>query len=270
MVEFIEADGLKIAYERVGEGPPLVFVHGAAEDSRIWQPQLAGLADEFTVIAWDEPGAGRSSDPPEGFGLAGLADGLAALITTLKIGPAHIAGLSWGGTVVLELYRRHPGLVATLIMIDTYAGWKGSLPIDEVRARVADARQMLTGPHERFDPTLPGLFANDPPAKFVPLLAAIATDVRPATLERELAIMAETDLSDLLPHIIVPTLLIWGDLDVRSPPSIARQFQEAIPETELFVIEGAGHMSNLERPEQVNDVVREFCRTHSSQTVDDA
>ena len=56
VVEFVEAGGLKIAYERVGEGPPLVLVHGAAEDSRMWQPQLAGLADEFTVVAWDEPG----------------------------------------------------------------------------------------------------------------------------------------------------------------------------------------------------------------------
>ena len=69
-VEFLEADGLTIAYERVGEGPPLVFVHGAAEDSRIWQAQLAGLADEFTVVAWDEPGAGRSCDLREGSHLA--------------------------------------------------------------------------------------------------------------------------------------------------------------------------------------------------------
>ncbi len=262
MVEFVETGGLRIAYERVGEGPPLVFVHGAAEDSRIWEPQLAGLADEFTVVAWDEPGAGRSSDLPEGFGLVGYADGFAALLKALGLGPAHIAGLSWGGTVLLELYRRHPGLVATLIMIDTYAGWKGSLPADEVRARVAGARKMLAAPDGEFDPTLPGLFANDPPARFVPLLAAIAADVRPATLEHELAIMAETDLSDLLPHIAVPTLLIWGQYDARSPLVVARQFEEAIPDPTLVVIEGAGHMSNLERPERVNDAVRDFCRAH--------
>ena len=142
-MEFVHAGGLEIAYERVGAGPPLVLVHGAADDSRIWQPQLAGLADEFTVVAWDEPGAGRSSDLPEGFELAGVADALAAFIDTIGLGRAHVAGLSWGGTVVLELYRRHPGLAATLIMIDTYAGWKGSLPADEVAARVAGARQML-------------------------------------------------------------------------------------------------------------------------------
>ena len=261
-VEFVEADGLKIAYKRVGEGHPLVFVHGAAEDSRIWQPQLTDLADEFTVVAWDEPGVGRSSDLPEGLTLRGFADGLATLIESLRLGPAHVAGLSWGGTVVLELYRRHPRLVASLIMIDTYAGWKGSLPADEVKARVVGARRMLAAPPGEFDPTLPGLFAGDPPADFVRLLAAIAADVRPATLGEELAIMAETDLSDLLPHVAVPTLLLWGDLDARSPLTVARQFEEAIPDTELVVIEGAGHMSNLERPQQVNAAVREFCRAH--------
>lgn len=251
-----------IAYKRVGVGPPLVFVHGAADDSRIWQPQLAGLAAEFTVVAWDEPGAGRSSDLPEGFELAGYADALAALIETIGLGPAHVAGLSWGGTVVLELYRRHPALVATLILLDTYAGWKGSLPADEVAARVAGARQMLAAPHENFDPTFPGLFASDPPPEFGPLLAAIAADVRPATLRRQLAIMAEADLSDLLPRVSVPTLLIWGQLDARSPLSVAHQFEEAITDAQLVVIQGAGHLSNLERPEQVNDAVREFCRAH--------
>jgi pimeloyl-ACP methyl ester carboxylesterase len=94
-VDVIEAFGLNIAYERVGVGPPLIFVHGAAEDSRIWRPQLDGLADEFTVVAWDEPGAGRSSDLPEDVELADVAHCLAALIETLELGPAHVAGLSW-------------------------------------------------------------------------------------------------------------------------------------------------------------------------------
>ena len=92
------------------------------------------------------------------------------------------------------------------------------------------------------------------------MLAAIAEDVRPATLRQQLTLMVETDLGDLLPRIAVPTLLIWGQLDARSPLSVARQFQDAIPDTRLVVIKGAGHMSNLERPERVNDAVREFCR----------
>jgi pimeloyl-ACP methyl ester carboxylesterase len=259
-VEVVPANGLEIAYERVGEGPALVFVHGAAADGRLWQPQLAALADEFTVVAWDEPGAGRSSDAPADFGLVDYANCLAALIEALALGPAHVAGLSWGGTVALELYRRHPGLVATLILADTYAGWKGSLPEDEVRARVAGVHEMLEAPAGEFDPTLPGLFAGEPPAEFVPLLEEIATAVRPASLGAQLFVMAETDQRELLPRIAVPTLLIWGELDARSPLSVARQFEQAIPNTKLVLIPGCGHVSNLEQPEQFNDAVREFCR----------
>ena len=261
-MEVVRANGLEIAYERVGEGPPAVFVHGAAVDGRMWLPQLAALADEFTVVAWDEPGAGGSSDVPTDFGLADYADCLAALIEALALGPAHVAGLSWGGTVALELYRRHPGLVATLILVDTYAGWKGSLPADEVRARVAHTRQMLAASAEQFDPTLPGLFAGDPPSEFVPLLEEMAASVRPASLETQLSVMAEADQRDLLPSITVPTLLVWGELDVRSPLDVAHQFERAIRDAELVVIPRCGHVSNLESPERFNQVVREFCRAH--------
>ena len=262
-MDVVRANGLEIAYERVGEGPPLVLVHGAAVDSRVWRPQLAALADEFTVIAWDEPGAGRSSDVPAAFALADYANCLAALIDSLDLGPAHVAGLSWGGTVALELYRQHPELVATLIFVDTYAGWKGSLPAAEVRARVDGVRQMLAAADHLFDPTLPGLFAGDPPAKFVSLLEEMAAAVRPESMRTALLVMAEADQRDLLPRLAVPTLLIWGELDARSPLTVASQFQEAIPDAKLVVIPGAGHVSNLEGPEAFNDAVREFCRAHS-------
>jgi pimeloyl-ACP methyl ester carboxylesterase len=265
-VEVVRANGLEIAYERVGEGPPLVLVHAAAADSRMWAPQLAALADEFTVVAWDEPGAGRSSDVPRDFALADYANCLAALIGALDLGPAHVAGISWGGTVAQELYRHHPELVATLLLIDTYAGWKGSLPEEEVRVRVAGVRQMLAAADPLFDPTLPGLFAGDPPAEFVPILEAMAADVRPDSMRTALFVMAEADQRDLLPRIAVPTLLIWGERDARSPLSVARQFEDAVPDATLVVIPGAGHLRNLEAPELLNDAVREFCRAHPPRT----
>ena len=264
-MEVVRAYGLEIAYRRIGEGPPLVLVHGAAEDGRGWEPQLAELSDEFTVVAWDEPGAGRSSDVPAGFGLPDYASCLAALIEALELGPTHVAGLSWGGTVVLELYRQHPGLVATLIMVDTYAGWKGSLPADEVQARVEAYRSALAAPAKAFDPSvaLPGWFAGDPPAEFVSLLESMAADVRPESMRTTLPLMAEADQRDLLPRIDVPTLLVWGELDVRSPLNVARQFEAAISDSKLVVIPECGHVSNLERPEQFNEAVREFCRAHT-------
>ena len=141
----IHAHGLEIAFERAGSGPPLVLVHGAGDDHRVWRAQLDGLADACTVVAWDEPGSGRSADIPPGFGLADYADCLAALIDAVG-GPAIVCGISWGGTVALELCRRHPAAVSALVLADTYAGWRGSLPAAEVARRVAAVEQHLVGP----------------------------------------------------------------------------------------------------------------------------
>ncbi len=240
-----------------------MFAHGGAGDSRTWQPQLDALADEFTVVAWDEPGAGRSTDVPADFGLADYASCLSALVESLELGPAHLAGLSWGGTVVQEVYRQRPELASTLILAGSYAGWKGSLPAAEVEARLAGLRQMLAATDEEFDPTLPGLFAGEPPAEFVPLLEEVAAAVRPRNLEIQLLVMAEADQRDLLPRIAVPTLLVWGELDARSPLDVMRQFEDAIPDSESVVIADCGHVSNLERPHEFNDAVRAFCRAHS-------
>jgi pimeloyl-ACP methyl ester carboxylesterase len=80
-VEQIPVAGLRIAYERAGEGSPLVLLHGGLSDSREWRRQLDALSYEFTVVAWDAPGCGQSSDPPEEFRLPAYADCLAEFMT---------------------------------------------------------------------------------------------------------------------------------------------------------------------------------------------
>jgi pimeloyl-ACP methyl ester carboxylesterase len=85
------------------------------------------------------------------------------VIDAVALGPAHVAGLSWGGTVVQELYWHHAERVATLILAGSYAGWKGSLPAEELQARIEGVRKMLAA-GERYDP--PGLFAGEPPSEF--------------------------------------------------------------------------------------------------------
>jgi pimeloyl-ACP methyl ester carboxylesterase len=262
-MELLRADRLRIAYERAGDGPPLVLAHGAVSDGRVWRSQLRGLADEFTVVAWDEPGTGRSSDPPDGFSLADYAHALAALVEEVGLGPAHVAGLSWGATVVLELLRQHPDRVATPILVGGYAGWKGSLPLEEVQARLEGARAMLSAPSGRGHVTLPGLFAGEPPVEYASLLDEMAADVRPGTLWTQLSLMAEADLREVLSHIAQPTLLVWGELDVRSPVDpVARDLARAIPDATLVVLPRAGHVCNVERPEAFNAAVREFCHAH--------
>lgn len=108
----IEVEGLRIAYERAGAGAPLVLVHGFVGDGRsTWSGQLEALADEFTVIAWDAPGAGRSSVPPESFRVQDYAACLVAFLRALEITRAHLAGactvVGRGGSPQL-----HPHLAA--------------------------------------------------------------------------------------------------------------------------------------------------------------
>lgn len=120
-MDHIEVMGLRVAYRRAGDGPPLILLHGAVSDGRVWRVQLEELSDEFTVVAWDAPGCGRSSDPPEGFRLPDYADCLASFMGALGLGPSHVLGHSWGSGLALELYRRHPSVPATLVLVGAYA-----------------------------------------------------------------------------------------------------------------------------------------------------
>jgi pimeloyl-ACP methyl ester carboxylesterase len=263
-VEAIRANGLEIAYRRAGNGPPLFFLHGALSDSRYWQSQVEPLSDEFTVIAWDEPGAGQSGDLHKGFELADYARCLATLIEEVGLGPGHVAGLSWGGVVALELYSRRPDLVASLVLADSYAGWKGSLPAGEVQARVDGIRRVLSAPVKDFTSGFPGMFGSAPSADATELIDRMANDARPKTVEIQVDLVAEADQRWILASVQAPTLLIWGEKDARSPLNVAKQFSDAIPGSELVVIPGAGHVSNLEQPALFNKAVRTFCRVVSS------
>jgi pimeloyl-ACP methyl ester carboxylesterase len=115
-----------------------------------WRRQLDGLADEFTVVAWDAPGAGRSTDPPEPFGLDGYADCLAGFLEKLGFGTACVAGLSFGGIVALALQRRHSARSSALILASAYAGWAGSLPPEVAEQRLRQALALADGTPEGF------------------------------------------------------------------------------------------------------------------------
>jgi pimeloyl-ACP methyl ester carboxylesterase len=253
-------NGLSVAYERTGNGPALVLLHGFTHDSRAWRPQLESLSDQFTVIAWDAPGAGQSTDPPETFGLGDWADCLAGLLDAAGIQRAHVLGLSWGGLLAQEFYRRHSALVMSLVLADTYAGWKGSLPEPIPEERLAACLRDASLPPSEFVPRyLGGMFSESPTQECREELASIMFDFHPVGFRLMATALAQADTRDLLPKIRVPTLLVWGDADKRSPMSVAYQIRDAIPEARLAVISGAGHVSNLEEPVQFNTIVRDFC-----------
>jgi pimeloyl-ACP methyl ester carboxylesterase len=255
-----EVGNLSVAYERTGNGPVLVLLHGFTHDSRVWRPQLESLADQFTVIAWDAPGAGQSSDPPETFLIGDWADCLAGLLDAAEIDRVHLLGLSWGGLLAQEFYRRHAPRVLSLVLADTYAGWKGSLPEPVPEERLAACLRDASLPSAEFVPRyLPGMFGASPPPQARDELARIMSDFHPVGFRLMATALAHADTRELLATIRVPVLLVWGDADVRSPMTVAHQIRDAMPRARLAVIPGAGHISNLEEPAEFNSNVREFC-----------
>ncbi len=261
----IEVAGLRIAFERAGEGPPLVLLHGVLQDSRVWRRQLDDLSNEFTVLAWDAPGCGRSSDPPETFRLPEYADCLAGFVDALGLRRPHVLGLSFGGGLALELYRRHPTVPRTLVLASAYAGWAGSLPAEVVEQRLQQCLREADLPPNQWVPGwIPGLLTEAAPAELFDEVVAIMSEFHPAGYRAIAHAFAEADLRDVLPHIDVPTLLLYGDVAKRSPLNVAEDLHTKIPASRLVVLPGVGHLSNVEAPDQFNAEVRNFLRSNQN------
>jgi pimeloyl-ACP methyl ester carboxylesterase len=260
MMDTVEINGLRIAYQRVGKGPPLVLLHGFIGDSRVWRTQIEDLSSEFDVIAWDAPGCGQSSDPREDFSLAEFADCLSGLLDSLGVSSANLLGLSWGGTMAMEFYHRHPDRVSSLILADTYAGWAGSLGEEAAGQRLARCLRESELPAREWVPQwVPDAFSSAAPSAVLGELASIMSDFHPVGF-RAMSRALAPDFRELLPLIDVPTLLIWGDEDKRSPLNAGLEMYDSVRGARLVVIPNAGHVSNMEQPERFNAEVREFVR----------
>ncbi len=261
-MDYVEVEGLRIAYEWAGEGPPLVLLHGAYGDSRVWRSQLDALSDEFTVVAWDTPGCGRSSDPPETFRLPEYASCLDAFIEALGLERPHVLGLSFGAGLALELYRRNPRLPMTLVLASAYAGWAGSLPAEIVEQRLRrNLRDVDLPPDQVVAAYIPGLLTESAPPALFDEVVAIMSEFHPAGIRAMTLAFAEADLREVLPRIEVPTLLLYGEKDVRSPLNVGEDLHAKIPGSMLVVIPGVGHLNNVEAAERFNSEVRRFLRS---------
>ena len=250
---------LDVAFRRRGEGPALVLLHGAVCDSRVWRYQLADLSDAFTVVAWDAPGCGRSSDPPDSFRLPEYADVLLGLLDALDLDRPHLLGHSWGSGLALEFAHRHPTRPSSLVLAGGYAGWAGSLPPEEVERRLDAALDVAAHLPDDFDPrSVPGLFTDVMPAERQSELIEIMSEIRPVGTRVMAHAFAEADLRELLPDIEVPTLLLYGDADARSPVDVARALHAALPRSTLTLMPGLGHEAFAEDSAAFDRHVRSF------------
>jgi pimeloyl-ACP methyl ester carboxylesterase len=189
------------------------------------------------------------------------ADCLAGFVAALGLERPHVLGLSFGGALALELYRRHPSIPGTLLLASAYAGWAGSLPPEVVRGRVerwVRESEDLAG-HVR--DYVPEFFTDSADPADIEETVAIMRDARASGMLAVTRSMAEADLRDVLPRIRVPVLLLYGDADRRSPIDIANDLHASIPGSTLVVLEGVGHLANVDAPERFDAEVRRFLST---------
>ena len=259
---FTTVSGTRLHYLDAGTGdPPVVLLHAFPVSAGMWDEQLAALAPRWRVVAPDLPGFGQS--PPSAAADAtidGWGDLVAELVTSLGLGSVVVGGLSMGGYVAFSLLRRHPSLVAGLVLADTRAG----ADTPEVLQRRTDQQQKIAD--GKVDEVIEAMVES--------LLSEQTHAERPEVVERARALMSSTppetivagleamkhraDATGELAGIDVPVLVLVGEDDGPSPPSVAREMAEAVADARLEVLPGAGHLSNLEAPVEFNRALESF------------
>ena len=151
------------------------------------------------------------------------------------------------------------------MLVSAYAGWAGSLPAEVVEQRLQQALRLADLPPEQLvSELLPTMLAESAPAELVDAFAESMSGTHPAGLRASARAFAEADVRDVLPTIAVPTLLMYGDKDVRAPLNVAHALHTKIPASRLVVLEGVGHICNLEAAARFNTEVRAFLRSAQS------
>jgi len=251
-----------IAFDDIGSGLPVVFLHAFPLNRTMWEPQIGALVAEARCIPIDFRGFGDSRLAPP-FTVERYADDVAAVLDVLQIERAVIVGLSLGGYVAFALWRRHRERIRGLVLSDTRASADSEEVIARRRALIDTARtQGATA------------VAN---AQIAGLMGKSTRDKRPDIYDAMHRMMAQTDVDAIvggleamisrpdstptLATIDMPTLVVVGDEDVITPQKEARKIHDAIPGSRLEVLKGAGHLSNVERPAAFNTVVSEFLGT---------
>ncbi len=254
-----------IAYDMAGSGPLVVFLHGIGGNRTNWYGQLEHFSNRFCAVTWDARGYGASNDSPQTLKFSDFADDLLRLLDHCKAERAHLVGLSMGGMIIQDFYGRHPERVATLALVDTSSGFGG---VPEAARRDFLAR--------RLDPLEKGLTPVDIAPGVVEVLVAKSASaaireqlrgslsaLRVEPYKQALHAIVTTDFRPVLPKITVPTLVIVGDEDIVTPPSASEFLVKNIPGASLVKILGAGHLTNIEKPEAFNVALGPFLDRHA-------
>lgn len=240
----------------------IVFIHGFPFDHTMWENQIEILAEDYFCVAYDLRGLGESFVGDGQYTLEFLVDDLFSIINELNLVKPILCGLSIGGYISLRAVERNQDQFSGLILCDTKseaddnnAKLKRSAGINEINTE---------GLIKFIDQFVTNSFAEETPKLdeklFLDTLFRSHRHDPIGVKGTFIAIMTRTDTTPFLPKIKIPTLVLGGSFDKATPPQVMRAMAEKIPNAEFAVIPFAGHISPLENPDCVNDLIVGFLK----------
>jgi len=249
------ADGVEIAYEIAGAGTPVVLVHGLGSFVGDWQPQIDALAREFQVIAVDLRGHGGSGKPPGPYSVPLFASDVAAVMQALRLGPAHVVGLSLGGAVAFQLAVDRPALVRSLTIINSGPAFVATSLRFAILLRLVVLN--VFGLKTLGNMIVKRLFPKPEQERLRRAFLDHYVLNDPAAYQASTRALVGWTVADRLQEIRCPVLVISGDRDY-TPVAAKEPYVAALPNARLVVVADAGHACTMERPDEVNRLVRDF------------
>src|SRR5437763_8162455 len=247
-------NGQSLGYVEAGGGAatPIVFLHGVGSDKSVWHPQLDHLGKTRRAIAFDYPGYGDSDRAPEGTTRDDYAAAILSAMEALTVTQAHICGLSLGGVVAIAMAHHALGRCPSLILAGSFAFHPDGRASYE--RSVAGSRDLPAMAEARVDVLLAQ--PADPAVRREVVETMSRIDPAAYRIGAESVWLA--DQRDRAEAIRVPTLVLVGDHDLITPVDLSNHLVQLIPNARMQVISGAGHLSNLEKPEEFNAAVDQF------------
>ena len=254
MPRVITNNGYDIGYAEAGSGKllPIVFLHGVGSDKSVWHPQLEYFGRTRRAVAFDYPGYGDSDPAPKGTTRDDYAAAIISGMHELGIDRAHICGLSLGGVVAIAMHDAGAERCASLILADTFAAHPEGRAIYE--RSVTASENLRAAAEARVDI----LLAQPPSPRVRREVVETMSRIDPTAYCIGAEAVWLADQRDRAQQIDVPTLVLVGDQDHVTPPALSNELVDLIPGARIEVIQAAGHLGNLEKPDEFNRIVHAF------------
>jgi pimeloyl-ACP methyl ester carboxylesterase len=234
----------------------MLLIHAFPLDASMWDEQVKALREETEVLAPSLPGWGGTEPIGDVLTMDAAADFLAGELDRAEVENAIVCGLSIGGYIAFSLWRRHRNRIAGLLLADTRA--EADDEAGKERRRAVAEKALAEGNAPMVENPPPLLSEGADPALWERVKEVIRRQPGEAIAAAALGMAERPDSTPILPSIDVPTTIVVGSADTLTPPPMSEKMVESIPGAELIVLEGAGHLSNVESPEEFLEALRKL------------